>query len=158
MLVAGYVIILFEQMADVEDSYYRIWPLELAGLRVFFDIARYECTASPVQSGIDLIADPSEQHHARAGCLGLKLGLPDGSMALTTVTHGFVQAYQSPKQSPIVAPFRRLYNKIKATLMRCRPTHVDQQQDPSYVLSKGKLTNSPIGKDVWLACSNKKVC
>lgn len=36
VLVAGYAIVLFEQMADVEDAYYRIWPLELAGLRVFF--------------------------------------------------------------------------------------------------------------------------
>lgn len=27
-----------------------------------------------------------------------------------------------------------------------------------YVLSKGRLTNSPIEKDVWLAVSNRKVC
>lgn len=158
VLVAGYAIVLFEQMTDVEDAYYRIWPLELAGLRVLFDIARYDCTASPVHSGIGLSADPSEQHHARAGCLGLKLGLPDGSMALTTVTHGFVNVCQSKKRSPIVPQFRKLHDKIKAVLMRYRPTHVDHQQDPSYVLSKGKLTNLPIGKDVWLAWSNRKVC
>lgn len=69
---------------------------ELAGLRLF-DIARYECTASPVQSGIGLSADLSEKHHARAGCLGLKLGFPDGSMPLTPVTHRFVQVWENPE-------------------------------------------------------------
>lgn len=159
ILVAGYVIVLFEQMTDVEKAYHEIWPLELAGLRVFFDVARYECTTSPIQSGIGLSADLSEQHHARAGCLGLKLGFPDGTTAITTVTHGFVeQPCQPRKKTPMIAPFRKLYEKAKAALSRYRPAQLNQPEDPSYVLSEGRLTNSPIGKEVWLAASNRKVC
>lgn len=61
--VAGYVIILFDKMSDVKDAYNRIWPLELAGLRVYFDIACYECTAVPIEHGIGIGAE--KEYHTR---------------------------------------------------------------------------------------------
>lgn len=56
----------------------------------------------------------------------------------------------------MIAPFCKLYGKVTA-LMRYRLVQLNQPEDPSYVLSEGRLTNPPIGKDVWLAASNRKV-
>ncbi|OJJ50838.1 hypothetical protein ASPZODRAFT_126788 [Penicilliopsis zonata CBS 506.65] len=41
VLVAGFVIILFEKTSQVKAADQRPWPCEIGGLRVFFDRADY---------------------------------------------------------------------------------------------------------------------
>lgn len=59
----------------MQHAYSEVWPLELAGLRMSFDTTRYIRTAAPIESGLGVRADPSREHHARAGFLRLKLQL-----------------------------------------------------------------------------------
>lgn len=157
VLVAGFMIILFDRVSDVKEAYRRIWPLELAGLRVFFEVIRYDCTTTTsISSGIGLSSDQSDGHHLRAGCLGLGLRLPDGSNALTTITHGFVKCPEASKSSQIVNQCRGLYDRVKTALTRYLPPRVGGDQT-SHIIAKEQLTNSPLGKKVWLASSNTMV-
>lgn len=51
VLIAGFLIILFEDKRHGYDAYSEAWPLELAGLRVFFHFPHFNFTTAPVGSG-----------------------------------------------------------------------------------------------------------
>ncbi|KAJ5296954.1 uncharacterized protein N7443_007847 [Penicillium atrosanguineum] len=156
VLLAGFLVVLFENMQHVHDAYSEVWPLELAGLRVFFDITRYGFTTSPIQSGLGVSTDPSGEHHARAGCLGLKLRLQNGSMAITTVTHGFVYCPGASIPVNIFNMFQKMIEKAKRSLTRGMPTRVGKNDD-AFVIPREVLTNDPVGRGVWLASSHKRI-
>jgi hypothetical protein len=113
ILIAGFIIILFDRVSNVKDAYWRIWLLELGSLRVFFDVSRYNCMTTLIESGIGLNADPNKDYFTRAGCLGPKLRLLDGSTAITTVTHGFVH---TPKKSKSWVLFYTRYMNVSKQL------------------------------------------
>lgn len=143
VLIAGFIIILFDRKSDLVDAYTNVWPLELAGLRVYLDVARYETTTAPSRA----------RTQTCTGNLDLKLRLPDGSSAITTVTHGFVKSPKATKESQIITRFQGIYAQGKASLKLFFSTCVDDQDAPAE-----QLTDSPIEKEVWLESSDRKVC
>lgn len=154
VMIAGFMIILFENVQHLQDAYREVWPLELAGLRVFFDIVRYSFTTAPIESGLGVSADTSG---TRAGCLGLKVQLQNGCTAITTVTHGFVHCPGVSKPANIMHLFRMMLNKAKRSLARHLPARVGDDHGP-FITPKGVLTNNPIGRQVFLSSCNKQVC
>ncbi|KAJ5941294.1 hypothetical protein N7516_001462 [Penicillium verrucosum] len=156
VLIAGFLIVLFESEQHTQDAYREVWPLELAGLRVFFHTTRYSLTTTPIQSGLSVSADPNGEHHSRAGCLGLKLQLRNGSMAITTVTHGFVQCPGVSMPANIFNVFQTIVDKAKRRLRRYLPAKVGED-DGAFVMPNEVLTNDPVGKQVWLASSRKQI-
>ncbi|PWY90385.1 hypothetical protein BO94DRAFT_23768 [Aspergillus sclerotioniger CBS 115572] len=156
VLVAGFIVVLFEKRIQIKRAYERAWPIELGGLLAFFELANYSCTAAPMAAGVG-VSTGSGYEHRRAGCMGLRLRLPDGSSAITTVTHGFVVNPSSSLLSQVGAWCRGFYSRIKEALMSYRPVHVEDEEVPPYLSTPDVLTNCPIGKRVWLANSHVKI-
>ncbi|KAB8259788.1 hypothetical protein BDV32DRAFT_149988 [Aspergillus pseudonomiae] len=156
VLIAGFIVVLFKHVQYVHHAYTQIWPLELAGLRVYFDVARYQLTTTPIESGLGVSADVGGQHDTRAGCLGLKVQLQNGSCAITTVTHGFVHCPGDSTPANMMHLFRMMVDKAKKSLMRYLPVKFGDSDGP-FIVPKGVLTNSPVGRDAWLALNNRKL-
>ena len=159
LLIAGFLIILFEEKRHVYDAYHNVWPLELAGLQVFFHLTHYSFTTAPVESGNILKETLKQENNAFAGCLGLKLKLQNGSTAVTTVTHGFVR-HSNPSPSRFdkgLRVFEMIVDQMKQTMRRLL-TFKAREHDRALVMAKETLTdNNPVGKQVSLAVSNRTV-
>jgi hypothetical protein len=78
LLIAGFLMIIFEEERHVFDAYNNVWPLELAGLQVYFHLTHYSFTTAPVESGSILKESSPKRNNAFAGCLGLKLKFQNG--------------------------------------------------------------------------------
>ncbi|KAL2828183.1 hypothetical protein BDW59DRAFT_159776 [Aspergillus cavernicola] len=144
VLVAGFLVVLFQCISDVKDAYHQIWPLELTGLRVFSDAAHYDFVTTPVDS--TLSADPTREYHPRAECLGLKLRLPDDLIVITTVTHGFVHC-SGPSWWPyIMHQLKSMFDEVKKSLMQYEPARF-REEDAPFKIPKGALTNTPVGRE-----------
>ncbi|KAN0077586.1 hypothetical protein V8E54_005890 [Elaphomyces granulatus] len=128
VLIAGFIIVFFDSVSDVEEAYSTFWPLELGSLRVFFDTSRL------IEFGIGDEGYATEGE----GELGLKIILPDGTRA-----------------SKFGQRLHLWYKNIKAALARYRPARLDQD-DATYLVLQEPSGNSPIGKEVFLALSNRK--
>lgn len=163
LLISGFLIILFEEIIHVQRAYSEIWPLELAGLRVFFHLTKHSLTTTPIESGSVLketvLKEISEKLPDTAGCLGLKLRLQDGLIAVTSVTHGFVRCPSSwRKSSDRLRIFPAFLERAKLKLKRSLPFKT-REDDPSLIRTNEILTdNNPVGKEVSLVLSNKMVC
>ncbi|KAL3471811.1 hypothetical protein BJX99DRAFT_19516 [Aspergillus californicus] len=155
VFIAGFIIVLFSKPQCVQDAYSEIWPLELAGLRVFFDVVQYTATTTPIESGFGVSYRASEPY-LRAGCLGLKVQLNNGFTGITTVTHGFVHLPGKSRSTDTMQLFRSVLDKAKTSMRRYLPARVTND-DSSFVRSKGRLTNSPLEKEVWLIDTNRKI-
>lgn len=160
IFIAGFMVITFDDMHHVQDAYADTWPLELAGLRVFFDVVRYDLTASAIEYGLGLSTSPGLESECRAGSVGLKVQLQDGSMAITTVTHGFVHLPGGSKMNHVKSLVQHMLNKAKESLRRYLPARV--RENTTLVMPSGvqrrDLTNNPIGRGVWTAESHRMVC
>lgn len=159
LLIAGFLVILFEEERHVQDACNDAWPLELASLQVFFDLAHYSFTTAPVESGNILKETSKQEDNAFAGCLGLKLKLQNGSTAITTVTHGFVRN-SNPSPSRFdkgLRVFGMMVDQMKQKIRQFLPFKIGGY-DRALVMAKEILTdNNPVGKQVWLAMSNRTI-
>lgn len=157
LLIAGFLIILFEEKRHVHDAYNDVWPLELAGLQVFFHLTHYSFTTAPVESGNILKETFNQKNNAFAGCLGLKLKLQNGYTAVTTVSHGFVRNPNPSMFDKGLQVCEMIVDQMKQTLRRFLPFRAGEH-DRALVMAKETLTdNNPVGKQVLLAVSNRTV-
>lgn len=149
--VAGFLIMLFHSYLDIESQYENEWIREVGGLRVLYEAPEVRVSADTVASGMEVSDAPSSL--AGSGCLGLKLQMPDGKAVITTVTHGFVK---NPHPSAVVKFFGEWILRANGALRRFfgRPP---PSEACALGVSWGSQTNSPIGKEVWLAMENKRV-
>ncbi|KAJ5101132.1 hypothetical protein N7456_007184 [Penicillium angulare] len=169
VFVAGFMVIIFDDQTDVQDAYQKIWPLELAGLRVFFDIGHYELTTSTLQYGLGLSTMPSQEmdtlaaHQqntsSRAGSLGLKVQMQDGLIAMTTVTHGFVRLPGVSILNSVKNVVSAMLKKMKQSLSRYTPARTPAPT--SLVIPAGvqhaDLTSDPVGRGVWIVESRELI-
>jgi hypothetical protein len=125
--------------------------MEVGGLRTIYDVPRVKVSADTIISGME-VSETLESLNG-SGCLGLRLRMPDGKEAITTVTHGFVR---NPRPSRVVSMFSDWILWTKSALRRFL-----RQPPPSDTCALGVVrnsqTNSPIGKEVWLATEKKRV-
>ncbi|KAJ5394289.1 uncharacterized protein N7487_011930 [Penicillium crustosum] len=157
VLIAGFLIILFADKRHVHDAYSEVWPLELAGLRVFFHLTDYSFTTAPVESGTVLKETSEQRINDSAGCLGLKLRLQNGSTAVTSVTHGFVRLPGPGRFGNRLRVFDTLVDKAKRKLQQFLPFKAGED-DRALVMTKETPTdNNPVGKQVSLASSNRMI-
>ncbi|KAJ5888631.1 hypothetical protein N7495_008672 [Penicillium taxi] len=154
VLIAGFLIILFDDIQHVHDAYSEIYPLELAGLLVHFDIARGDLTTVPFQYGLGIGARIGEENNS-AGCIGLKVRLQDGSEAITTVTHGFVYCPGSSVAANVMNLIQTTLDRVKGLLVRYLPTRI--RMDTTFIMHSGALTNNPVGREVLIASSHMKI-
>ncbi|CAI7606054.1 unnamed protein product [Penicillium glandicola] len=143
LLIAGFLVILFQEERHVLDVCYNVWPLGIAGLQVCFQLAHYSFTAVPVESGNILQETSKKENNAFAGCLGLKLKLQNGSTAVTTVTHGFVR---NPNLIPSrfnkgLQVFKMVGNQMKEIMRRPLPFNA-REHDRALVMAKTTLTDN----------------
>ncbi|KAL4809843.1 hypothetical protein BDV18DRAFT_156224 [Aspergillus unguis] len=138
LLVAGFLVILFDRMAHLDEVYREMFPCQIAGLFVFFDLARYSIADTPVECGVRVSADGKRIE--RAGCLGLKLRMADGEEVITTPTHGFVYRPTSKTRS-LMHLAKVVLEGTKQSLSRL----LLRRNLPS----GNVLTNSPLGRPVF---------
>lgn len=107
-------------------------------------------SADTIASGMEVSETPESLNGS--GCLGLRLRMPDGKEAITTVTHGFVR---NPRPSRVVSMFSDWILWTKSALQRFL-----RQSPLSDTCALGVVensqTDSPIGKEVWLATGKKR--
>ncbi|KAJ5585423.1 uncharacterized protein N7459_005223 [Penicillium hispanicum] len=151
VLVAGVLVMLFRSDSEIRDIYETDWIMEVGGLRTIYDIPRLEVNADTVISGMEVSETPESLHGS--GCLGLRLRMPDGTEAITTVTHGFVR---NPQSSRVVSLFSDYIARAKSALQRLihRPPPPDTL---ALGVARNSPANSPIGKEVWLATEKQRI-
>ncbi|KAJ5472944.1 hypothetical protein N7530_006945, partial [Penicillium desertorum] len=142
VLVAGFLVMLFRSPSDIQDIYETDWIMEVGGLRTIYDVPRVKVRADTIVS----------ESLNGSGCLGLRLRMPDGKEAITTMTHGFVS---SPRPSRVVSMFSDWTLWTKSALRRSlrRPS----LPYPCALTVVQNSSNSPIGKEVWLATEKKRI-
>ncbi|KAJ5112211.1 hypothetical protein N7532_000256 [Penicillium argentinense] len=86
IFISGFLCILFPTVTTLKRANCLEFPPEIGGLPVLLDIADFTLTAQDVESGAAL----ADEEAKSTACLGLKIRLPDGTTALTTVTHAFI--------------------------------------------------------------------
>ncbi|KAK9851052.1 hypothetical protein MYU51_011245 [Penicillium brevicompactum] len=126
--VAGFMVVLYEHMKYVRLRYRHNWPLWFAGLRVEYDVALDGCTAAAIEHKLDVDAAQTRgsettrsQCRAHSACVGLKVMLQNGSVAITTRTHDMMSLAIScqPRESMGFA-FQEWVAKIRGLVMTCR--------------------------------------
>jgi hypothetical protein len=150
VLISGFAIFLFRNVEEMREAWNSGCPPEIGGLNVGYDVVTVVPTA--VASGHD-IADSAESFSPR-GCIGLRIKQPNGTDALTTVTHGFVKLPSHPRIFLRMADwYMRVKDQLSKFIYRGAGTMSGE------VESKGKPAgNSPLGKEVYIAGTQQKVC
>ncbi len=157
LLIAGFVVLLFENRKAIRDSWFSTGIMEEMGcLRLYYAVARYShTTTAAAVSGQGVVDHPTDSN--ATSCLGLRLILPTGIKVATTNTHTFV------KLSNIRRPLRLRLSDwcIKAInafpSFRLLKRASDESATREVTLSKANAKYTPIGKQVWVAGSNEKV-
>lgn len=153
VLVAGFLVVLFESLCDITQAYHQNWAMEVGGLRVVYDLVAAEVTASTIESGYEVSISPNSLQST--GCLGLRLRMTDGVDVITTVTHGFVR---HPSASRLTQTVCDWILRAKSAIGRFRnPFSPRPAETPAGGISRSGNSNSPIGKHVWLATEARKV-
>ncbi|KAJ5622960.1 hypothetical protein N7490_011565 [Penicillium lividum] len=148
VLIAGFLIILFDDMQHVQNASSEIYQLELAGLLV----------TSPRQLPLSTVWIPIPalgKNNTRAGCIGLKVRLHDGTEAITTVTQGFMNFPRPSLATTMLNIIRQMLDKVKKTLGRYLPARI--AEDQRFITHSGVLTNDPVGREVLIAASHHRV-
>jgi hypothetical protein len=172
VLITGFLVILLPSLSDIEKAHGYDWVMVVGGLRTIYDVLVTEATADTVTSGMEVADSPnsingntvtsgmevsdSPNSINGTGCLGIKLCMTNGTEAITTVTHGFVK---KPCPFRFTRIFHHLISNLKAVKAAIRRFRRPPQpcEVPAVGTSRGSLSNSPIGKVVWLAAENRRV-
>lgn len=93
ILLTGLLLILFPEKKSLKACWDKGVSDEVGGLRVGYIIASFHATANIVESGRAVSSAPGTL--AQQAALGLRLRLPGGQEAITTVTHAFVRLADS---------------------------------------------------------------
>ena len=149
LLIAGFLRMLFDNIADVEQTNNLGYPGEVGGLVVLLDTATFSAAAPNIESG----AVVSDTEAESVGCLGLKLKLPGGKTALTTVTHAYVR---SPVLPVVLMRVADWVIRAKNALYRFLNPYLDRDSR-AYGVSNQSLSNNPTDKDILLSKTNTKV-
>lgn len=153
VLLTGFLLVVFPDKKSLEACWAKGAPDEVGNLRVGYILASFYGTAEIVESGRGVTDTPGGFNQQAA--LGLRLRLPGGLDAITTVTHAFVRL-TDPKMSNIR---KRLTDHILAAkefLKRLRPP--PRQAPQAGIIHSERVANSPLGKEVWLGGTETYVC
>lgn len=145
ILITGWLLILFPEKKSLEECWDRGVPVEVGGLRVGYIIASFHATANIVESGRAVSGAPETLTQQAA--LGLRLRLPGGQEAITTVTHAFVRLADS-RMSKIRKCFMEHILSAKEHLRWMLPP--PRQAPQAGIVHSKRVGNSPVGKEVWL--------
>lgn len=145
ILITGWLLILFPEKKSLEECWDRGVPVEVGGLRVGYIIASFHATANIVESGRAVSGAPGTLTQQAA--LGLRLRLPGGQEAITTVTHEFVRLADS-RMSKIRKCFMEHILSAKEYLRWMLPP--PRQAPQAGIVHSKRVGNSPVGKEVWL--------
>lgn len=137
VLLTGWLLIMFAEKKAMEACWGKGTPDEIGGLRVGYTLASFQGTFT------------------QQAAIGLRLRLPGGLEAITTVSHAFVRL-----ADPIMSDRRKRFIehilRAKDYLKKMRP---QPSQAPTAGIVRSKLLeNSPLGKKVWLGGTNTCVC
>lgn len=151
IFISGLAVVLFKNKGEMIEAMNKPCPSDLGGLQVGYDVINIEPSAETAQSGHS-VANLPDSFNCR-GNLGLKIRLPDGADAITTVTHGFVKLPNPPRALFRVADWLL---SAKRTLSKFKSPK-DTGVAPGDVEMRKKPTMSPLGKEVYLAGMPLKV-
>ncbi|KAJ5800686.1 uncharacterized protein N7518_002754 [Penicillium psychrosexuale] len=143
ILLTGWLLILFPEKKSLEACWDKGVPDEVGGLRVGYIIASFHATANIVESGRAVSSAPGT--HVPQAALGLRLRLPGGQEAITTVTHAFVRLADS-RMSKIRKRFTEYILTAKDYLKRMRPP--PRQAPQAAIVHPKQVANSPLGKQI----------
>ncbi|CAG8908594.1 unnamed protein product [Penicillium egyptiacum] len=149
VLLTGWLLVVFPEKKSLEACWAKGAPDEVGGLRVGYILASLHGTAEIVESGRGVSDMPGDFDQQAA--LGLRLRLPGGLEAITTVTHAFVRL-ADPRMSN---RRKRLMDHILAAkefLKRMRPP--PRQAPQAGIIHSKRFANSPLDKEVWLGGTN----
>lgn len=152
ILIAGRAIVLFDSNASKYASWKEGLAYGIGKLYVDYDVLDHHPTTATTLIG-SAVAEKPEKWIAQAA-IGLRLKLANGTEAITTVTHGFVEL---AGWNPMFLRVADWILKAKEALSNFRPWKrtVTQQAE---ITMKGIATgNSPLGREIWLAGSNQRV-
>ncbi|KAI2725560.1 hypothetical protein CBS147354_4731 [Penicillium roqueforti] len=143
ILLTGWLLILFPEKKSLEACWDKGVPDEVGGLRVGYIIASFHATANIVESGRAVSSAPGTL--AQQAALGLRLRLPGGQEAITTVTHAFVRLADS-RMSKIRKRFTEYILTAKDYLKRMTPP--PRQTPQAAIVHPKQVANSPVGKQI----------
>lgn len=157
VLIIGWILVLFPDKKTLQKCWSHGAPSEINNLRVGFILTKCYSTASTtttiLEAGQAVTDTPDSINNEVA--LGLRLRLPGGLEAITTVTHAFVRL-----ANPRMSSFRRAITEqvlvAKKYLQRLKPPPKDAQYEG--MVFTCDHSNSPIGKAVWLSGTKTQVC
>jgi hypothetical protein len=156
VLIIGWILVLFPDKKTLQKCWAHGAPDEISNLRVGYILIKCYSTATSttiIEAGQAVTNAPDSINSQAA--LGLRLRLPGGLEAITTVTHAFV-----PLANPQMSSFRRAITELilvaKKNLQKLRPPPKDAQYEG--MVFTGDHSNSPIGKAVWLSGTKTQVC
>lgn len=88
VLVSGHLVVLSKSKSDMKDIIWSDWMMEVGCLRAIYDVVSADLTTKTTKSGREVCVSPNSSDWK--GGLGLRLAMPDGTEAVTLVTHGSV--------------------------------------------------------------------
>lgn len=153
VLLTGWLLIMFAEKKAMEACWGKGTPDEIGGLRVGYTLASFQGTAETIESSRGVSDKPDT--FIQQAAIGLRLRLPGGLEAITTVSHAFVRL-TDPRMSDRRKRFMEHILRAKDYLKKMRP---QPSQAPTAGILRSKLFgNSPLGKKVWLGGTNTCVC
>ncbi|KAJ5227469.1 uncharacterized protein N7469_007475 [Penicillium citrinum] len=155
VLISGWILVLFPDKKTLQKCWDHGAPDEICNLRVGYILMKYYSTATSttiIEAGQAVTETPDSIDSQAA--LGLRLRLPGGLEAITTVTHAFVRL-----ADPQMSSFRRAITEqilvAKKYLQKLRPPPKDTQHEG--MVFTYDHSNSPIGKAVWLSGTKTQI-
>ena len=145
--LTGWLLIMFAEKKAMETCWGKGTPDEIGGLRVGYTLASFQGTAETIESKPDTFTQQA--------AIGLRLRLPGGLEAITTVSHAFVRL-ADPRMSDRRKRFMEHILRAKDYLKKMRPQ--SSQAPMAGIVRSNLLADSPLGKKVWLGGTNTCVC
>ncbi|CDM37963.1 hypothetical protein DTO013E5_8267 [Penicillium roqueforti] len=146
------VVILFSRRDDMLHTWNFGTPPTVGRLTVGYTVLAMQPSAATAESGQQL-ARMSNAYEV-CGVLGLKIRLPDHTEAITVPTHAFVRLPGPPTFFTRVASF---YKRVTQSLTRFQIPLRLQNREVEVSTTPSPLSSSPIGKQCWLAGTNRRV-
>lgn len=130
VLVSGHLVVLFESKSNMKDIFWSDWVMEVGCLRAIYDVVSADLSIKTTKSGREVCVSPNSRDWK--GGLGLRLAMPDGIEAVTSVTHGSVY---NPSTSLIPRTLRNWARSARNAILRLCNLPCP-------------LPDSPVGKEV----------
>ncbi|KAI9781204.1 MAG: hypothetical protein M1816_002464 [Peltula sp. TS41687] len=154
VLIAGYIIVLFENRKAMEACWQHGVVESIGCQNIGYDIADFRTTSAVAVGCGYAVADRPDEFGQSLGCLGLRLRLPGGKEVITTTTHAFVRL--GKRRSSLWLQAAEWYLRLRSSLERFRPIKTELAV-PAVAEARDRTGNTPLGKEVWLAGTNRKI-